>query len=150
MIAVSNLLKGESIFFRYSVYVGENSFDLKQVAIISAETCQMVLNLILASICIENNWGDEKILVIPVTWQISAQPLVGGSNFWKIKNRLISTYSGVLLCFCRELCKCHNFAGFLGKKFLESGLLVIFLRRIFTPTQFSECCECIELTYRNV
>ena len=62
-------------FFRYSVYVGENSFDLKQVAIISAETCQMVLNLILASICIEKNWGDEKILVIPVTWQISAQPL---------------------------------------------------------------------------
>ena len=35
----------------------------------------MVLNLILASICIEKNWGDEKILVIPVTWQISAQPL---------------------------------------------------------------------------
>ena len=62
-------------FFRYSLYVGENSFDLKQVAIISAETCQMVLNLILASICIEKNWGDEKILVIPVTWQISAQPL---------------------------------------------------------------------------
>ena len=62
-------------FFRYSVNVGENSFDLKQVAIISAETCQMVLNLILASICIEKNWGDEKILVIPVTWQISAQPL---------------------------------------------------------------------------
>ena len=62
-------------FFRYSVYVGKNSFDLKQVAIISAETCQMVLNLILASICIEKNWGDEKILVIPVTWQISAQPL---------------------------------------------------------------------------
>ena len=62
-------------FFRYSVYVGKNSFDLKQVAIISAETCQMVLNLILASICIEKNWGDEKILVISVTWQISAQPL---------------------------------------------------------------------------
>ena len=57
-------------FFRYSLYVGENSFDLKQVAIISAETYQMVLNLILASICI------EKILVIPVTWQISAQPQV--------------------------------------------------------------------------
>ena len=36
----------------------------------------MVLNFILASICIEKNWGDEKILVIPVTWQISAQPLV--------------------------------------------------------------------------
>ena len=35
----------------------------------------MVLNLILASICIEKNWGEEKILVIPVTWQISAQPL---------------------------------------------------------------------------
>ena len=67
-------------FFRYSVYVGENSFDLKQVAIISAETCQMVLNLILASICIEKNWGDEKILVIPVTWQISAQPLFRGIN----------------------------------------------------------------------
>ena len=64
-------------FFRYSVYVGKNSFDLKQVAIISAETCQMVLNLILASICKEKNWGDEKILVIPVTWQISAQPLSG-------------------------------------------------------------------------
>ena len=63
-------------FFRYSVYVGKNSFDLKQVAIISAETCQMVLNLILASICKEKNWWDEKILVIPVTWQISAQPLV--------------------------------------------------------------------------
>ena len=63
-------------FFRYSVYVGKNSFDLKQVAIISAETCQMVLNFILASICIEKNWGDENILVIPVTWQISAQPLV--------------------------------------------------------------------------
>ena len=62
-------------FFRYSVNVGKNSFDLKQVAIISAETCQMVLNLILAGICIEKNWGDEKILVIPVTWQISAQPL---------------------------------------------------------------------------
>ena len=75
MIAVSNLLKGESIFFRYSVNVGENSFDLKQVAIISAETCQMVLNLVLASICIEKNWGDERILVIPVTWQISTQPL---------------------------------------------------------------------------
>ena len=62
-------------FFRYFVYVGENSFDLKQVAVISAETCQMVLNFILASICIEKNWGDERILVIPVTWQISAQPL---------------------------------------------------------------------------
>ena len=62
-------------FVRYSVHVGENSFDWKQVAIISAETYQMVLNLILASICIEKNWGDEKILVIPVTWQISAQPL---------------------------------------------------------------------------
>ena len=71
MIAVSNLLKGESIF----VNVGENSFDLKQVAIISAETCKMVLNLVLASICIEKNWGDERILVIPVTWQISTQPL---------------------------------------------------------------------------
>ena len=70
-------------FFRYSVNVGENSFDLKQVAIISAETCQMVLNLILASICIEKNWGDEKILVIPVTWQISAQPLD-----WKLNQSL--------------------------------------------------------------
>ena len=69
-------------FFRYSVYVGENSFDLKQVAIISAETCQMVLNLILASICIEKNWGDEKILVIPVTWQISAQPLLLKCGWW--------------------------------------------------------------------
>ena len=75
-------------FFRYSVYVGKNSFDLKQVAIISAETCQMVLNLILASICIEKNWGDEKILVIPVTWQISAQPLAtgrkGNSLIWRL------------------------------------------------------------------
>ena len=70
-------------FFRYSVYVGKNSFDLKQVAIISAETCQMVLNLILASICIEKNWGDEKILVIPVTWQISAQPLVDSYQNFK-------------------------------------------------------------------
>ena len=70
-------------FFRYSVYVGENSFDLKQVAIISAETCQMVLNFILASICIEKNWGDENILVIPVTWQISAQPLAWRLENWK-------------------------------------------------------------------
>ena len=63
-------------FVRYSVYVGESSCDLKQVAIISAETYHMVLNLILASICIEKIWGDEKILVIPVTTQISAQPLI--------------------------------------------------------------------------
>ena len=56
-------------FFRYSVYVGENSFDLKQVAIISAETCQMVLSLILGSLCIEKNWGDENILVIPFVYQ---------------------------------------------------------------------------------
>ena len=62
-------------FFRYSVHVGESSFDLKQVAIISAETYQMVLNLILASICIEKIWGDKKILVNPVETQISAQPL---------------------------------------------------------------------------
>ena len=47
-------------FFRYSVYVGENSFDLKQVAIISAETCQMVLNSILANICTEKNLGRWK------------------------------------------------------------------------------------------
>ena len=45
-------------FFRYSVHVGESSFDLKQVAIISAETYQIVLKLILASISIEKNWGD--------------------------------------------------------------------------------------------
>ena len=89
MIAVSNLLKGESIFFRYSVYVGKDSFDLKQVAIISAETCQMVLNFILASICIEKNWGDEKILVIPVTWQISAQPLSGGLAYAPLARRSI-------------------------------------------------------------
>ena len=63
-------------FFRYSVHVGKNSFDLKQVAIISAETCQMVLNSILANICTEKIWGDEKILVTPVTWHISAQPLL--------------------------------------------------------------------------
>ena len=79
-------------FFRYSVYVGENSFDLKQVAIISAETCQMVLNLILAGICIEKNWGDEKILVIPVTWQISAQPLQIPIWFWSIRHFLIRVY----------------------------------------------------------
>ena len=36
----------------------------------------MFLNLILASICIEKICGDEKILVIPVTTQISAQPLL--------------------------------------------------------------------------
>ena len=62
-------------FVRYSVHVGENSFDLKKVAFNSEEIYKMVLNLILGSICIEKNWGDEKILVIPVTWQISAQPL---------------------------------------------------------------------------
>ena len=50
--------------------------DLFTSAIISAETCQMVLNSILANICIEKIWGDEKILVTPVTWQISAQPLL--------------------------------------------------------------------------
>ena len=56
-------------FFRYFVYIGENSIDLKQVAVISAETCQMVLSLILGSICIEKNWGDENILVIPFVYQ---------------------------------------------------------------------------------
>ena len=62
-------------FFRYSVNVGEIPCDIKQIAIISAETSKMFLNLILASICIEQIWGDENFLVIPVTTQISAQPL---------------------------------------------------------------------------
>ena len=89
-------------FFRYSVYVGKNSFDLKQVAIISAETCQMVLNLILASICIEKNWGDEKNLVIPVTWQISAQPLIQTQIQTQLQIRMRKTLI-ILLSFSPTL-----------------------------------------------
>ena len=61
--------------FRYSGNIGESFCSLKQVAVISVETGRMVLNLILASICIEKNCGDEKNPVIHVATQISAQPL---------------------------------------------------------------------------
>ena len=49
-----------SELFRKFIRFGNVTRPLFTSAIISAETCQMVLNSILANICTEKNWGDEK------------------------------------------------------------------------------------------
>ena len=67
--------------FRYSVYIGESSCDLKLVTTISAETYQMVLNLLLASISI-TNFDATKILVFSVTTQTSAPEAKKPKIFW--------------------------------------------------------------------